>query len=325
MIANRIIKLGVVAAVLGLGILAACSNGDNVASSYSETNTGKPVEQLGRLAELDTSIVYQRIDVVDPCSAKTVVLDVDEPNALAKASPIIDGDDNFVPACGKKEIVRLYINARVQVVDPQGKPVAGAKVYEGSSACDDGACQYTTDKDGYIYIDSVAYLWYLQGSVQRFSSLQLRVLSADSNLGANVYSSFANASAMTIDGVPFAELEKIVLEPVYSGKLSLNPPFKILKFYEYMSEKMKWGERLEKDIEEKAELMVCVYSEGFMDGERSDVPNNFAPCQKVTEEDYENGYMVIYGLPEGKYYFGISEPGASEGFGVYEGFEVVKP
>jgi hypothetical protein len=321
---NKITQLGVAVAMLGMGLFTACGE-NHVASSFSETQTGRPVELLGRLADLDTSIVYQRIDVVDPCSAKTVFLDVDEVNVLAKASPIIDGDDNFVPACGGKETVRLYINTRVQVVDPQGKPLAGAKVYEGGFTCDDGECLYTTDKDGYIYIDSVAYLWYLQGSVQRFSSLQLRVLSADMNLGANVYSSFANASALKIDEVPFAELEKIVLEPVYSGKLSLNPPFKILKFYEYMSEKMKWGERLEKDIEERAELKVCVYSEDFMAGERSDVPNYYAPCQRVTEEDYENGYMVIYGLPEGKYYFGISEPGASEGFGVYEGFEVVKP
>ena len=324
MITNKITKLGAALAMLGLGLLAACGE-NNVASSYSETQTGKPVVQLGRLAELDTSIVYQRIDIVDPCSAKTVVLDVDEPNVLAKASPIIDGGDNFVPACGRKETIRLYINTRVQVVDPQGKPLAGAKVYEGGFTCDDGECLYSTDEDGYIYIDSVAYLWYLQGSVQRFSSLQLRVLSADMNLGANVYSSFANASALKIDEVPFAELEKIVLEPVYSGKLSLNPPFKILKFYEYMSEKMKWGDRLENYIEEKAELMVCLYSEDFMAGEHPDVPNYYAPCQRVTEEDYENGYMVIYGLPEGKYYFGISEPGASEGFGVYEGFEVVKP
>ena len=321
---NKITQLGVAVAMLGMGLFTACGE-NHVASSFSETQTGRPVELLGRLADLDTSIVYQRIDVVDPCSAKNVVLDVDEVNVLAKASPIIDGDDNFVPACGEKETVRLYINTRVQVVDPQGKPVVGAKVYEGSSACDDGACQYTTDKDGYIYIDSVAYLWYLQGSVQRFSSLQLRVLSADMNLGANVYSSFANASALKIDEVPFAELEKIVLEPVYSGKLSLKPPFKILKFYEYMSEKMKWGERLEKDIEERAELKVCVYSEDFIAGKHPNVPNYYAPCQRVTEEDYENGYMVIYGLPEGKYYFGISEPGASEGFGVYEGFEVVKP
>ena len=237
MITNKITKLGAALAMLGLGLLAACGE-DNVASSYSETQTGKPVVQLGRLADLDTSIVYQRIDVVDPCSAKKVVLYVDEVNALAKASPIIE-EDHSVPACGEKETVRLYINTRVQVVDPQGKPVVGAKVYEGSSACDDCVCQYTTDKDGYIYIDSVAYLWYLQGSVQRFSSLQLRVLSADMNLGANVYSSFANASALKIDEVPFAELEKIVLEPVYSGKLSLNPPFKILKFYEYMSKKIK--------------------------------------------------------------------------------------
>ena len=99
MITDKITKMGVALAMLGLGLLAACGE-DNVASSYSETQTGKPVVQLGRLAELDTSIVYQRIDIVDPCSAKTVVLDVDEPNVLAKASPIIDGGDNFVPfAC----------------------------------------------------------------------------------------------------------------------------------------------------------------------------------------------------------------------------------
>ena len=130
MITNKITKLGAAFAMLGFGLLAACGE-DNVASSYSETQTGKPVVQLGRLAELDTSIVYQRIDIVDPCSAKTVVLDVDEPNVLAKASPIIDGGDNFVPACGRKETIRLYINTRVQVVDPQGKTLAGAKVYEG--------------------------------------------------------------------------------------------------------------------------------------------------------------------------------------------------
>ena len=74
MITDKISKLGVAFAMLGLGLLAACGE-SNVASSYSETQTGKPVVQLGRLADLDTSIVYQRIDVVDPCSAKTVALD----------------------------------------------------------------------------------------------------------------------------------------------------------------------------------------------------------------------------------------------------------
>ena len=42
MITSKITKLGLAVAILGLGILAACSN-DNVASSYSETQTGKPV------------------------------------------------------------------------------------------------------------------------------------------------------------------------------------------------------------------------------------------------------------------------------------------
>ena len=103
MITNKISKLGVAFAMLGLGLLAACGE-SNVASSYSETQTGKPVVQLGRLADLDTSMVYQRIDVVDPCSEKAGVLDVDEPNVLAKASPIIE-ENLSVSACGKKETV----------------------------------------------------------------------------------------------------------------------------------------------------------------------------------------------------------------------------
>ena len=61
MITSKITKLGLAVAVLGLGILAACSD-DNVASSFSETNTGKPVEQLGLLAELDTSLVRKYVN-----------------------------------------------------------------------------------------------------------------------------------------------------------------------------------------------------------------------------------------------------------------------
>jgi hypothetical protein len=44
MIINKITKLSVAVAVLGFGILAACSD-DNVASSFSETNTGKPIAE----------------------------------------------------------------------------------------------------------------------------------------------------------------------------------------------------------------------------------------------------------------------------------------
>ena len=30
-------------------------------------------------------------------------------------------------------------------------------------------------------------------------------------------------------------------------------------------------------------------------------PSVFYPCHKVTEEDRKNGYMIMYGLPEGTY------------------------
>ena len=46
MILNKILKICAVLAVPSLGLFAACSSEDNVASSFSETNTGKPVEKI---------------------------------------------------------------------------------------------------------------------------------------------------------------------------------------------------------------------------------------------------------------------------------------
>ena len=57
MIINKITKLGADLAMLGLGLLAACGE-NNVASSYSETQTGKPVIRPGMpIAELDTTYI----------------------------------------------------------------------------------------------------------------------------------------------------------------------------------------------------------------------------------------------------------------------------
>ena len=64
MVINKITKLSVAVAVFGLGIFAACSD-DNVASSFSETNTGKPVEKVGSLADLGASETRKLIEQND--------------------------------------------------------------------------------------------------------------------------------------------------------------------------------------------------------------------------------------------------------------------
>ena len=62
MITDKITKMGVALAMLGLGLLAACGD-TNVASSYSETQTGKPVIRSGMpIAELDTTYIRKIIE-----------------------------------------------------------------------------------------------------------------------------------------------------------------------------------------------------------------------------------------------------------------------
>jgi hypothetical protein len=44
----------------------------------------------------------------------------------------------------------------------------------------------------------------------------------------------------------------------------------------------------------------------YYDEEEGGFPSYYYPCQKVTEEDYKNGYVVLFGLPEGKYQLDIN-------------------
>ena len=128
MILDKITKLGVAVAVLGLGILVACSDGDNnVASSFSETNTGKPVEKVGSLADLGASEVRKIIDnnKLESCGSKV------KKAALAKEAFDADTNVTIGVAVACETLYALYMDTRVQVVDVEGKPVAGATVYKG--------------------------------------------------------------------------------------------------------------------------------------------------------------------------------------------------
>lgn len=314
MITNKVIKMAVVLAIFGLGIFAACSSGDNVASSFSETQTGKPVEQLGPLAELDTSLVRKYVNEGDlGCGSLA--------KSAAEEDSVADTSDTFVIVrrmCGSHKDIYLYINARAQVVDVDGKPVAGATVYEEHCSFEDKSCQHVTDSEGYFYLDSVNFLTYLENLaknnpkysyIPEFQSIQLRVLSADSSLGANVFLSFASAHVVGIDGKLYAELKQIVLEPVYIAKVYLDSLFATVDESTPESDKPyieEWNEKMKKNIGEDGEG-ICVamedglFSSYYYNEKEGGFPSLFYPCQKVTEEDYKNGYVTLFGLPEGKY------------------------
>ena len=314
MITSKITKLGLAVVVLSLGIFAACSSGDNVASSFSETNTGKPVEQLGPLAELDTSLVRKYVNEGD-MGCGTLA------KSAAEEDSVVDTNDVFVfvrSMCGSHKDIYLYMDARAQVVDVKGNPVAGATVYERRCSYEDKSCQHVTDKEGYFYMDSVNFLTYLENLskknpkysyVPEFQTIQLRALSADTSLGANVFLSFASAKVVAIDGKLYAELKQIVLEPVYTAKVYLDSLYAVIDETTPESDKPyieEWNKEMKEYIGKDGEG-ICVDLEGGLgspmeyDEKEGGYPMSFYPCQKVTEEDYKNGYVVLFGLPEGTY------------------------
>lgn len=314
MITDKISKLGVALAMLGLGLLDACSD-NNVASSYSETQTGKPVIYPGMpIAELDTTYIRKVIDEGHGGCGSLAKSAADvEPEVIADADSVVEKKPIGYAriSCKAYDDIRLYMNARVQVVDSAGNPVQGATVYEGACSYNNKACQYTTDKDGYIYMDSVNFLTYLETESKKvenryypsYKTLQLRVLSADSSLGTNIYSSFSKATVVEVNGEAVAELEKIVLEPVYTAKLYFDSLKGISGDFGICLE-MEWD------------------ASPIYDGENR--PRTFSPCQKVTDEDYENGYVIIYGMPEGTYEISLGEPGNKRGGGVFSPLVVKK-
>jgi hypothetical protein len=232
--------------------------------------------------------------------------------------------------CGSHKDIYLYINARAQVVDVEGNPVAGATVYEEHCSFEDKSCQHVTDSEGYFYMDSVNFLTYLENLakhnpkysyIPEFQSIQLRVLSADSSLGANVFLSFASAHVVGIDGKLYAELKQIVLEPVYTVKLYLDSLFAVIDETTPESE-IPYDERWNKEIRENIGgegrgICLWLQDEGslsssyYYEEEEGVFPSYYYPCQKVTEEDYENGYVVLFALPEGKYQLDIWNVGSA--------------
>ena len=330
MTSNKFAKLVVAMAVFGLGLFTSCSESDGgVASSYSETQTGKPVIRPGMpIAELDTSYIHNVVHkgenpcyVVLPKSADDEESDsVSEDDSLevVEIVEVMDSIPYYRVACGAHDDIYMYIKIKAQIVDSEGLPVEGAIVYENYCSFDDERCQHVTDKDGYFYIDNVHYLTYLQmdGPENRYlpdyELVQLRALSADFSLGANVFKEFSKATVDVVDDEPVADLGTIVVEPVYTAKFYLDSLFanEVDSTSEYDEiDNEKWNENMTKNLGEDGNGICVALNEVVLPPGVRFVPSLFYPCYKVTDEDRKNGYIVFFGLPEGDYRIDI------DGFG----------
>ena len=315
MIANKIIKMAAVSIMLGRGMLTACSDDNgSTASSFSETNSGKPV------AVLDTSLFEKTFsDGKNSCSED---IETDTIHVLAKSASeyeepysvmTLEGTwvDGYGRAmCGSFDDIYLYADVKGRALDAAGKPLANALVYTEKNCMPyDSKCQaVTTDAGGYFYLERVNFLSYLEmqvvpvGSnkkvgeaewehVPSYNDIPLRIISEDKKYGVNENTDFAKAHMIESDAGVIIDVGDIKLLPAYS----VDVPLDSLYFEDYVD-----GEFVEIPAEEalKNEVFLnirdveCYYlNYGF----------NWAPNPRVTMEDVERGYITVDGLPEGTY------------------------
>ena len=289
MVINKITKLGVAVVVLGLGLFAACSE-DNVASSYSETQTGKPI------AEWAESYIPGQIKEDSPiglCKSQAE-------SAVEKDEVVVDtGDVKISSTINCVTVLGFTMKTRVQVVDGKGNPVEGARVSRDYCSDGDSRCQYIAGKDGYAYMGDQIYLT-VGGDKSDYSityeSFSIRVFSPDSSLGLYGEVDFSEATIVEVDGDTLVELKKIVVEPLYTVKVYLDSLHS-----ESDTVTLKRDDLCD---DSWTKSMWEVLDGTSIDVYRTDVEDYWLyiyPRYVITEESCKNGYVILYGLPEGTY------------------------
>lgn len=291
MILNKITTMVVVPAMLGLGMLAACSDGDNnVASSFSETNSGKPI------AEWAASYIPGQIKEDSPiglCKSQAE-------SAVEKDEVVVDtGDVKISSTINCVTVLGFTMKTRVQVVDGKGNPVEGARVSRDYCSDGDSRCQYIAGKDGYAYMGDQIYLT-VGGDKSDYSityeSFSIRVFSPDSSLGLYGEVDFSEATIVEVDGDTLVELKKIVVEPLYTVKVYLDSLHS-----ESDTVTLKRDDLCD---DSWTKSMWEVLDGTSIDVYRTDVEDYWLyiyPRYVITEESCKNGYVILYGLPEGTY------------------------
>ena len=315
MFIKRMTKTGLAFALLGTGMLIGCGDDNSsVASTLSETNTGKPV------AMLDTADFEKQFsDGKDPCSED---IETDTIHVLAKSASeyeepysVMTLEGSWVesfsrPMCGSFDDIYLYADVKGRALDAAGKPLANALVYTEKNCMPyDSKCQaVTTDAGGYFYLERVNFLSYLEmqvvpvGSnkkvgeaewehVPSYNDIPLRIISEDKKYGVNENVDFAKAHMIESDAGVIVDVGDIKLLPAYF----VDVPLDSLYFEDYVD-----GEFVEIPAEEalKNEVFLnirnveCYYLNYCF---------NWAPNPRITMENVERGYITVDGLPEGTY------------------------
>lgn len=318
MFTDKMSKMSLAAALLGLGMLTACSDDDgSMASSFSETNSGTPI------AALDTSLFEKTFsDGKDGCSTIEMDTIYDSVYALAKRAPEDDEprpvrtlEGSWVEGygramCGSFDDIYLYADVKGRALDAAGKPLANALVYTEKNCMPyDSKCQaVTTDAGGYFYLERVNFLSYLEmqvvpvGSNKKvgeaewehvpfYNDIPLRIISVDKKYGINENTDFAEAHMIESDAGVIIDVGNIKLLPAYS----VDVPLDSLYFEDYVD-----GEFVEIPAEEalKNEVFLNISSVGCYYLNHC---FNWAPNPRITMEDVERGYITVDGLPEGTY------------------------
>lgn len=308
MFVKKFTKMGLAFALLGLGMFVGCS-GDNstTAGVYTETNSGKPAEYLCALSQLDTSLVDRSHNgSVSVCHTTKDIATIAPSLDSAVIDSSFDSNDDIesYEICGMTVAqTMLFINVRVRFVDSNGKPVVGATVYKDECRDDERDCRYTTDEDGFLYLDSVHYASYFETysgaeevsssedtDLPKYKTVQFRVRSADTSLGVVARFNFANVDAVKIDEELFADLKEVVLGPLYSVKVNLDTV-----------------RNLPHPLTKMDEVKICALLVGD-EAEFYD-PYDFYSCQLLTEEEVKSESVVIKGLVEGSYNFEVYQLG----------------
>ena len=323
MFIKRMTKMGLAFALLGTGMLIGCGDDNSsVASTLSETNTGKPV------AMLDTADFEKQFsDGKDPCSVDALAKknsDDNEEDVEYQFDTVTTLEGSKITGwgramCGSYDDIYLFANVKGRVVDPDGKPLANAKVYtERSCVFYDEDCQwFTTDDDGYFQMQRVNFLTYMEiypqyaDKAQKeraieegrgtehypyFNDMATRVISENKKFGTNINLRFAKASFVKEDDRMIVDVGNVSLEKAYSVDVPLNSLY-FESSVQYDDGEWDFVEvPVEKALEEDVYLLV-------EDKDCYEINHcySWAFNTKLTLEDVERGYITIDGLPEDTY------------------------
>ena len=308
MFIKKLTKTCAAVLMLGMGLFTGCGD-DNTSTAgvYTETNSGKPAEYLCALSQLDTSLVKRSHNgSVSVCHTTKDIATIASSLDSVVVDSSFDSDDEIESyvICGMSIAqTMLFINVRVRFVDSNGKPVAGATVYKDDCREYEDDCQYTTDKDGYLYLDSVHYASYFKTysgaeevsssedtDLPKYKTVRFRIRSADTSLGVVARFNFANVDAVKIDEELFADLKEVVLGPLYSVKIDLDTVRNLVH-----------------PLTKMDEVKICAL---LVDDEAEFYdPYDFYSCQLLTEEEVKSESVVIKGLVEGSYNFEVYQLG----------------